>query len=92
MNRSRQWKVEVRHEWNHHPDVDGWEPLTEQQVTQAGLKQRKRGRLSYMVPRTLTDCIQILRFFGRDQIRMGTLRLKNTRDGETIPLEALGLF
>lgn len=106
MNRSRQWKVEVRHEWTRHPDADGWEPLTEQQAVLAGLKKRRRGQLNYMVPRSLVECIELLRFYARDDspymragyarkdspnVRIGSLRLKNVRDGETIPFEALGL-
>lgn len=66
-------------------------PLTEQQAVQAGMKQRRRHALNYMVPRTIYECVAIAKHFaGGKRTALGELRIVNTRDGDAIPVEALG--
>ena len=95
------WIIEVDHEWdcriNHgYPKCDCKRPWTP--VSTAFMGRHKtnlwpfgRGSDS-MRPTRLATCVKGLRDFGIDRFNGHTsYRLRNTRTGEVIPSEALGI-
>ena len=94
MNHSCQWVVEINNPQKDNPDHPlEWEPLTNDSACFFGYKPRHRRAygVAYMEPRTLKDCVAMMKKMLDTYKHYGSewlVRLKNTRDGGTIPSEA----